>query len=82
MEKTFKKATFEMEDCLEQLEIINSTHLAIHSCIFDLSNPNSHTDYEMASHGVGVALFELTKKMRTLNERMFEELKKNESENH
>lgn len=82
MEKAFKKATYEVEDCLEQLEIINSTHLAVHSCIFDESRTEAHSNYEMASFGLGNAIFELTKKMRELNKKMFEEMKKNESENH
>lgn len=41
MEKAFKKATYEVEDCLEQLEIINSTQLALHSCLFDASHANA-----------------------------------------
>lgn len=79
MEKAFKKATYEVEDCLEQLEIINSTQLALHSCLFDASHANAPSTYEMASHGLGKAIFELTKKMRALNEEMYKEMRSNKN---
>ena len=79
MEKAFKKATYEVEDCLEQLEIINSTQLALHSCLFDEFRTDAHSTYEMASFGLGKAIFELTKKMRALNEEMYKEIRSNKN---